>query len=83
MARNVNEDPVSGWFSVSYGTCLSSGTIGTSDVEEPYPIVSVGEAQFTYGCYYKGVSQFVSFFSLIFFYLSSKVIPFSRSFVNF
>ena len=67
VIKNVIPDAITGWFSVTYGTCLSSGTKGFFTSDEPVCTVNVGEDQFKYGCRFTGVSDGVSFF--LFFFL--------------
>ena len=69
VTKNVIPDAITGWFSVTYGTCLSSGTKGFFTSDEPVCTVNVGEDQFKYGCRFTGVSDGVSFF--LFFFLFS------------
>ena len=58
VAKNVVSDS-SGWFSVSYGTCLTSGLFGSRNTDEPYCLDFLGELQAPYGCYNWGITQAV------------------------
>ena len=82
VAKNVIPDGA-GWFSVSYGTCLSSGNIFSVDEDkrEPRCLVPIGEEYFKFGCYFPGVPERVLFFFFFFSFFFCAYLFLTLSFV--